>query len=106
MEMIECKVRQHLTVSIKPNEDHQNAIAKDVLTDTNILEAWDSISVKILPRYESYSLELLQEVIELWIRIRCHSFAKCYTMKQQQQYFIKHGTRKTLKMKNTDKEVD
>ena len=40
-------------MSIKPNENHQDAIAEDVLTDTNVLEAWDNISVKILPRYES-----------------------------------------------------
>ena len=57
--MVECKVRQHLTMSIKPNEDHQDMITKDVLMDTDVLEAWDAISVKILPKYESYSLELL-----------------------------------------------
>ena len=88
------------------NEDHQDTIAEDVLMDMNILDAWDGISVKILPKYESYSLELLQEVVKLWIRIRYHSFAKCYSMQQQQQDFIKHGTRKILKMKNTDKDVD
>lgn len=106
MKEIEYKARKHLsTTSIQPNEDHQHAIIEDVLKDTSLLDTWDQLSHKIPSRYESYSLELLKEIVKLWTTIRCNSFAKCYTMQQQHQEFVKHGTRRTLKVKNTEKEA-
>ena len=106
MKSVEYKARQHLsTTSLQPNEDHQHAIIEDVLQDTSLLDSWDQVCHKIPSRYESYSLELLKEVVKRWTTIRCNSFAKCYTMQQQHQEFVKHGTRRTLKAKNTEKEA-
>ena len=105
MKEIEYKARKHLsTTSIQPNEDHKHAIIEDVLKDTSLLDTWDQLSHKIPSGYEPYSLELLKEIIKLWTTIRCNSFAKCYTMQQQHQEFVKHGTRRTLKAKNTEKD--
>ena len=102
MKEIEYKARKHLSTT--SNEDHKRAIIEDVLKDTSLLDTWDQLSHKIPSSYEPYSLELLKEIVKLWTTIRCTSFAKCYTMQQQHQEFVKHGTRRTLKAKNTEKD--
>lgn len=61
----------------------------------SILEHWDHIAYSVPPKYEKYSLELLHEVISLWITIRGHSFAKEWTMTFEKKY--SKGVRKTLK---------
>lgn len=105
MELLEYKVRQHLSsTTIQPNEHHQAAIIHDVMADTQILEKWEIIAGKIPTKFETHSLELLEEVTKLWTTIRCNSFAKCYSMQCKSQ-FSKHGTRKSLKSKGTDKET-
>ena len=104
MELLECKVRQHLhSTTIEPNQRHQAAIIADVVNDKLLLEKWEKVVWRIPAKYEMYSLELLKEVARLWTTIHCNSFAKCYSM-QQHSTFSKHGTRKTLKSKGTDKE--
>ena len=70
--------RQHLnTTSISLSDTVTTAIKNDVLT----IEAWEELAHCIPARYESLSVELLGEVIQLWINIRGHSFAKCWTDK-------------------------
>ena len=106
MKAVEYKVRQHLhTTSVQPGKDQQSAIIRDVVEDKSLVDEWDKITDQTTIQHKLHSLELLQEITRLWATVRCHSFAKCYTMQQQQQ-FVRHGTRKTLKAKHTDKEAD
>ena len=106
MELLEYKVRRHLcSTAMQPQQHHQAAIIHDVVTDRLILETWEKSAWKIPSSYEIYSVELLKEVARLWTAIRCNSFVKCYSMQQKLQ-FSKHGTRKTLKSRGTDKETD
>lgn len=106
MELLEYKVRRHLcSTAVQPEQHHQAAIIHDVVTDRLVLENWEKIARRIPTSYENYSLELLKEVARVWTNIRCNSFAKCYSM-QRKSEFSKHGTRKTLKSKGTDKETD
>ena len=48
----------------------------------------------MLIKYEKYCLELLHEIVTLWIEIRGHSFAIEWTSKFEKKY--SKGTRKTL----------
>ena len=86
MELLECKVRQHLhSTTIQPNQQQQAGIIADVVND-KILE---KVAWSIPPKYETYSLELLKEVARLWITIRCNSFAKCYSFYAATLKFLK-----------------
>ena len=89
MELLECKVRQHLhSTTIQPNQQHQAAIIADVVNDKILLERWEKVAWSIPPKYETYSLELLNEVAQLWTTIRCNSFTKCYSMQQVSQSMV------------------
>ena len=59
-----------------------------------MLSYWETIAHCIPSRYEKYSIELLKAIIEVWITIHGHSFAKDWTMKFESKY--KKGTRKAL----------
>lgn len=95
--------RQHLNTSNGPPSDSlHTTIKSDVFQARDIMETWDQLACRIPPGYESYSLELLGEVVHLWINIRGHSFAKGWLEKFQKSF--KKGTRKTLNRKGTDKD--
>ena len=75
-------------------------IRDEVLTSADILNHWECIAGAFPVKYEKYSLELLTVIVELWIKIRVHSFAKGWTLNFEQK-FIK-GTRKTLRPDKED----
>ena len=99
VEAIEMVVRQHLNVpniqSYQPHTDLRVKILKEALESQSVLLYWETVADIIPARYEKYSLELLRVIIELWITIRGHSFAKDWTMKFEMKY--KKGTRKALR---------
>ena len=99
IEAIEMVVRQQLNVpniqSYQSDTDLRSGILKEALESQSVLSYWETVSDIIPARYEKYSLELLRVVIELWITIRGHSFAKEWTMKFETKY--KKGTRKALR---------
>ena len=105
MESIELVSRHHLNVNnlsvLASNADVHKLIMDDVLQSDSVLGFWEAISVDCIPsKYEEYSIELLQLVTNLWIKIRGHSFAKDFTtnfIKKQ-----KKGTRKSLQKKNIE----
>lgn len=72
-------------------------ILNDVLHSERVLSHWENVSQCIPSKYQSYSLELLEHIVDLWIKIRGHSFAKEFTTKFIRKY--KKGTRKSLKQK-------
>ena len=92
-------VRKHLNVpniqSYQSDTDLREVILKEVLDSQSVLSYWETIADIIPARYEKYSVELLRVVIELWITIRGHSFAKGWTMKFEPK--SKKGTRKALR---------
>ena len=99
IEAIEMVVRQHLNVpniqSYQPHSDLRVRILEEALESQSVLSYWETVADIIPARYEKYSLELLRVIIELWITIRGHSFAKDWTMKFEMKY--KKGTRKALR---------
>ena len=97
MELIEKVVRQHLNTQhvYDRGTDLRERIVAQVLKSDPILALWEEIAQSIPPKYELYSLELLQAITELWVTVRGHSFSKEWTMKFERKY--KKGTRKTLK---------
>ena len=98
IESIEVIVRQSLnTTAVKENTPDTNVKAKimeTVLGWDSILHHWDTICQSIPAKYEQYSVELLKAVVDLWINIRGHSFARDFTMNFESKF--KKGTRKTL----------
>jgi len=85
------KVREHTGVHL-----HQR-IAEDVVEVESVLSHWEAIAFTIPQKYEKYSLELLRNVVDLWITIRTHAFAKEWTMRFEGRY--QKGTRKSLQAK-------
>ena len=98
MESIEAVVRQSLnTTAVKQNTPDTNVKAEILETTLNcdsVLQHWDTISQSIPPKYEQYSMELIKAVVDLWMNIRGHSFARDFTMNFEAKF--KKGTRKTL----------
>lgn len=80
--------------------DLRKRICEDVFSSQTTISIWDDIAQTIPIKYEKYTLELLLSVVDLWISIRGHSFAKDLTMKFERKY--KKGTRKGLKPKKED----
>ena len=107
MESIEKVARHHLNTDAVQNSvgcSIQQLIVKEALGNVDILRKWELIA--LLPaKYEKYSIELLEAVITLWTTVRCFAFAKGWNDHFQKK-FIKHGTRKTLKNKGTEKETE
>lgn len=99
IEVIEMVVRKYFNVPIiqsyLPDTDLRELILKEALDSQSVLSYWETIADIIPARYEEYSVELLRVVIELWITIRGHSFAKGWTMKFETK--SKKGTRKALR---------
>ena len=97
MESIEMVLRQHLNIpdvlTYVPGTDLRKHISKDVLENHDIMILWETIA-DIPDKYEQYSVELLVQIIDLWITIRSHSFVKGWTMNFEAKY--KEGTRKSL----------
>lgn len=98
MESIELVVRQFLnTTTIKemnPDTDVKAQILNAALKRDSVLHYWNTISQSIPAQYEHYSMELLRAVVQLWINVRGHSFARDFTMNFESKF--KKGTRKTL----------
>ena len=79
--------RQHLNTSnVPPSDSLHTTIKADVLQAQDIMETWDQLAYLIPPAYESYILELLGEVVHLWVNIRGHSFAKGWSEKFQKSF--------------------
>lgn len=99
-ESIEMITRQHVNVKSVvddlPGKDLRKAICDDILQSMTILYLWEKIADVIPSEYEKYSIELLQEVSDLWITVRGHSFARDWNTKFQKKY--KKGTRKELQI--------
>ena len=53
-----------------------------------------SVKAFLLIKYEQYSVELLKAVVDLWVNIRGHSFARDFMMNFEAKFT--KGTRKTL----------
>ena len=107
MESIEIVTRQHLnsdSIQTTMGCSIQQRIIDNALENTDLLRKWELVA--LLPaKYESYSIELLEAVVTLWTTVRCFAFAKEWNNHFQKK-FIKHGTRKTLKKKGTEKETE
>ena len=73
-------------------------ILNDVLQSERVLSHWEIVSQCIPTKYQSYSMELLEHITDLWMKIRGHSFASEFTTKFIRKY--KKGTRKSLKQKS------
>lgn len=105
MERIELITRQHLHVELlTPGKDLQASIEHDVMCDSKVLETWSEIAYIIPPKYEAYSLELLQSVCHFWTTIRGFSFTEGCNILFKKSY--QHGTRKTLIKRGTDKDTN
>ena len=105
MERVEQITRSVLNVqTIRQSENLHSAIVDEVLKDPRILEMWDANAMLIPAKYETYSLELLKAVVELWATVRCFSFAAGCKILLQKVSAKKQGTRRVLKMKGTEKE--
>ena len=105
MERVEQITRSVLNVrTIRQSENLHSAIVDEVLKDPRILEMWDANAMLIPAKYETYSLELLKAVVELWATVRCFSFAAGCNILLQKISAKKQGTRRVLKMKGTEKE--
>lgn len=106
MESIEKVTRHHLNrdaVQESIGCSIQQRIMKDVIRNVDILQKWELIA-PLPAKYEMYSIELLEAIVTLWTTVRCFAFAKGWNDHFQKK-FIKHGTRKTLKKKGTEKEA-
>ncbi len=106
MVSIEMVVRKYMNIpdqedSFVPGTDLARTIREEVLGTQSIMEEWEKIA-DIPPQYERYSLELITQVIDLWVSIRGHSFAKGCTMNFERKYT--KGTRKSLQTKENPKE--
>ena len=75
-----------------------------VLNDPSTLEKLEAIALAIPVTYETYSLELLRAVIELWAMVCCFSFAAGCNILLQKAAAKKQGTRRALKTRGTEKE--
>ena len=98
--------RRHLSPDLMQNAmgySIQQVILSDCLKDADILQKWELIA-SLPAKYEAYSIELFEAVVMLWTTVRCFAFAKGRNDHFQKK-FVKHGTRKTLKTKGTDKET-
>ena len=99
MEAIELVCRKYLNIKnaslLSAGIDVRTVISDDVKQSEQVLTCWETVACNIPTKYEKYSLELLQHVTDLWIKIRCFSFAKEFTTKLVRKY--KKGTRKALK---------
>ena len=82
------------------NRDICSEIIGDAVKAVPVLRVWESIASSIPPEYETYSVELLEKVVSLWVNTRVHAFAEAWTMKFQRKY--KKGTRKSLKPKKSE----
>ena len=98
MEAVETVVRCHLNAqkmhTYKQGSDLLTEIVSATLTTSSVLSSWERIAQTIPPTYEQYSIELLKNVISLWVTVRAHAFAKGWTMKFESKY--QKGTRKSL----------
>ena len=102
---IEVIVRKHINNDIIvhayiPGTDVRKLILDEALVSQSVINLWEKASKMIPLKYESYSIELLREIVKLWVTIRGHSFAKDWTMQYERKY--KKGTRKGLKPQNED----
>ena len=90
MELIEKETRYCL------NHLHsgQLQLTKTISENEKILAQWDEMASPLIEPH--YSLELLKEVVSLWVTVRCYAFAKNVSQQESQKKFVKHGTRKTL----------
>ena len=107
MESIEMVTRHHLNFDEIQNTmgcSTQQCILNDCLRNADILQKWEVIA-PLPSKYEKYSIELLEAVITLWTTVRCFAFAKGWNDRFQKK-FIKHGTKKTLQKKGTEKETE
>ena len=105
MERVEKITRSILNVQkLKPSENLHSAIVEEVFNDPCTLEMWKAIATGIPVKYETYSLELLKAVVELWATVRCFSFAAGCNILLQKATAKKQGTRRALKMRGTEKE--
>ena len=103
MESIELVARQHLNVdTMTPGTDVKRLIMEQIVKSDSILLHWEAIAVTIPTKYETYSIELLRAIANLWVAVRGHSFAKGWTMKFQSKSQSKKGTRKALKQKDSN----
>ena len=105
LESIEIVVCGHLNIThmaheYTPGDDLRSVIITDILQNDDILCAWEEISAVnaqvCIPKYvEQYSLELLKDIVGLWVDIRVHSFAKGWTMSFESQKHLR--TRKNTR---------
>ena len=106
MERVEQITRSVLNVRrIKPSVNLHSAVVEEVLDDPCVLEMWEANATVIPAKYETYSLELLKAVVELWATVRCFSFAAGCNILLQKAAAKKQGTRRALKTRGTEKET-
>ena len=98
---IEVIVRKHINNGAVqlyiPGTDVRKLITDEVIASQNVITLWEKVAKNIPTKYELYSIELLGEVVKLWVTIRGYSFAKDWTMQFEKKY--KKGTRKGLQAK-------
>lgn len=100
-ESIEVVVCRHInTETYTPGSDIRKIILEEALSSPPITFLWENVAQAIPTKYEKYSIELLTAIIDLWIMIRGHAFAKEWTMKSERKY--KKATRKELKAKKNE----
>ena len=100
--MLDIEVVVHDYLTVQKVRDYSGVhlhqcIAEDIVGVESVLSHWEAIAFTIPQKYEKYSLVLLRIVVDLWITIRTHAFAKKWTMRFERRY--QKGTRKSLQAK-------
>ena len=86
--------------SLSQSTDIHSDITSKVVEEALVLKAWESVATSIPPTCEAYSIELLTNIVGVWVKTRAHAFSKVWTMKFQRKY--KKGTRKSLQPKRSE----
>ena len=95
MEGIEIVTRRHLSIShMETGVNIISVIREEAFNTKKIMDTWEEIADNFPPIYEKYSLELLSNIMDLWINVRANAFAKGWTMNFERR--CKKGTRKSL----------
>ena len=92
-------MRQFLNIDQEPiiYESLYKLVHDKAMKTDRILTGWEKIILcnGIPSKFETYMVELLARIIELWVTIRGHSFTKVWNMKFEKRKY-QEGTRKTI----------
>ena len=104
---MEKTTRRHLNtenLTALQEEDINKLLTDAISQDAKVVRQWQDLTGALSGcEIEEDKKELLQEVIQLWITVRAHSFVEgCNSIFHK---CFERGTRKTLKSVGTEKAV-